>query len=119
MWLFSGKGWGQFRRQGWTPAFAGEQQGSGILLAGMMKRQHLNGVSLYAIDEDVVWRDQGFPRAGDAAGPIHIGMVGQVIGGVADRSAYAFGGGRVVRFYGGDDAFEFSQRAGSPDDRQH
>jgi hypothetical protein len=46
-------------------------------------------------------------------------MVGQVIGGVADRSAYPFGGCRVVRFYIVDDAFEFSQRACSPDDRQH
>jgi hypothetical protein len=46
-------------------------------------------------------------------------MGGQVIGGVADCSAYPFGGSRIVRFNIVDDAFEFSQRACSPDDRQH
>lgn len=30
----------------------------------------------HAIDDDIVGRDQCFPRAGDAAGTIEIGMIG-------------------------------------------
>lgn len=106
----------------WSELDPGLRRGTGslgILLAGVMDGQHLYGVRSDAIDENIVGMDDRFPRARDATGPVHIGMIGQAIGRLAYDSANSLGGGWIVRFNIVDDIFEFSQRAGLPDDRQH
>ena len=92
--------------------------GSGILLAGVEDGQHLYGVG-DAIDEDVVGCDQGFAGAGHSARAVHIGMGGQAFGGVANGVAEPLCGGRVVRLYEVDDAFEIVQRTFVPDQWEH
>ena len=93
--------------------------GSGILLAGVEERKYLNPVGHDAIHKDVIGVDHRFPRAGDAAGTMEIGMVGKPIGSVADSCAYPVGRRRVPHFDIVDNLFEFSESACSPDDRKH
>lgn len=53
---------------------------SGILLAGVLDRQYLDGLCANRINEDVVGRDDRFPRVGRAPGAVHIGVIGQSLG---------------------------------------
>ncbi len=91
----------------------------GILLAGVKKRQYLNAVGHDVIYKNVVGMNDRFARAGDAAWTMKVRMVGQAIGSMADGSADTVGRRRVPHFNIVDDLFEFSECAGSPDDRQH
>lgn len=74
----------------------------------MVERKYLNPVGQDAVDEDIVGMDHCFARAGNTAGTMKIGMVGQAIGCVPNCSAYAVGRRRVPYFDIVDDAFEFS-----------
>lgn len=74
----------------------------------MVERKYLNPVGHDAVDEDVVRMDHGFARAGNTAGTVKIGVVGQAIGCVSYCSAYTVGRRRVSYFDIIDDAFEFS-----------
>ena len=82
----------------------------GILLAGVVDRQHLYRVNLDAINENIVGMNHGFACAGDATGAVHIGVIGQAIGAMPDRSTNAFGCCRVACLYIVDDAFKLPQR---------
>lgn len=74
----------------------------------MVERKYLNPVGHDAIDEDIVGMNHSLSRAGNTAGTVKIGMVGQAIGCVPDRSAYAVGRRRISYFDIVDDVFEFS-----------
>lgn len=88
------------------------------MLAGMHDAHHLDEVA-NAVDQDVVGMDHRFSRAGDATGPVEIGMIGQAFGGVADRRGEPRRRWRVSRIDEVDDGFEFLQRLRVPEDRPH
>lgn len=95
-----------------------ELRASGILLAGVEDGEHFDDVG-HPIDENVVGMDDRLARAGDAAGAMDQGMIGEALCGGPDRVADALGGDRVTQFDEIDNRFEILQRLRVPDQRDH
>ena len=68
----------------------GRRRASGILLAGVFDGEDFDGVERDAVDDEAIGRHQRLARAGKAAGPVHMGMVDQPLGGLLEQIGEAF-----------------------------
>ena len=92
---------------------------SRILLAGVLDGQYLYDVCAYAVDEHIVRGDDRLARVGDAPGAVHIGMVGQSLGGIFEKIGEASGSSGIAIGDIFDDPAHIVSRFRAPDDVRH
>lgn len=89
------------------------------MLAGVEDGQYFYDFGAYAVNEHIVRGDDRLARIGDAPGTVHIGMIGEALGGIFEQIGKASGSGGIAIRNIVDDAVGIFERLRAPDDVRH